>query len=123
MDLNFMNVLILGASLNPTRYSYLALNDLIDYGHNVHAIGRKAGVLRGIKIADEFQEIDDLDTVTLYLGPRNQAPYLEYLKRLKPRRVIFNPGTENDTFQCELESVGIEVLEACTLVMLRTNQF
>jgi len=118
-----MTVLILGASLNPNRYSYIALNDLLDYGHEVFAIGHKKGELRGVNIAVDQLEIQSLDTVTLYLGPKNQPPYYAYIKQLKPRRVIFNPGTENADFQQELEEAGIEVLEACTLVMLRTNQF
>lgn len=118
-----MKVLILGASLNPNRYSYLALNDLLDWGHEVLAVGIKSGELRGVTLQTELPLDENIDTVTLYLGPGNQIPYIDYLKKLKPRRVIFNPGTENSELENDLEELGIEVLEACTLVMLRTKEF
>ncbi len=118
-----MKVLILGASLNPNRYAYLALNDLLDRGHEVIAVGIKSGTYRGVALTTDTPIDTRIDTVTLYLGPKNQHPYVEYLKKLNPRRVIFNPGTENSDLELELVNQGIEVLEACTLVMLRTNQF
>lgn len=118
-----MTVLILGASLKPDRYAYMALNDLLDYGHAVLAVGNRAGEIRGVQLTRDLPKDQPIDTVTLYLGPDNQEDYYSYLKALKPRRVIFNPGTENKELETELEAEGIEVLEACTLVMLRTNQF
>ncbi len=118
-----MTVLILGASLNPNRYSNMALNDLLDYGFDVIAVGNRSGMLRGVEISTELPTKSGIDTVTLYLGPSNQLVYYSYLIALKPRRVIFNPGAENDELAKELIAAGIEVLEACTLVMLRTNQF
>lgn len=118
-----MKVLVLGASLNPARYSYLALNDLVNSGHEVFAVGRREGEVNGVKIHNEPIEIEGLDTVTLYLGEKNQQEYASYLQNLKPKRVIFNPGAENNRLARQLAENGIEVLTACTLVMLRTNQF
>jgi len=118
-----MTVLILGASLNPDRYSNMALNDLLDYGFDVIAVGNRGGIVRGVEISRDVPSEAKIDTVTLYLRPSNQISYYTYLKDLKPRRVIFNPGTENDELEKALAAIGIEVLEACTLVMLRTHQF
>jgi predicted CoA-binding protein len=118
-----MVVLILGASLNPNRYAWLALNDLVDAGHEVHAIGLKTGEVRGIQINKNLIYGEDIHTVTLYLGPQNQLPYYQYIVELNPKRVIFNPGTENQELEGILNEKGIEWIHACTLVMLRTNQF
>ncbi|MDG1914500.1 MAG: CoA-binding protein [Crocinitomix sp.] len=117
-----MKVLVLGASLNPRRYSFLAINDLLDYGHDVLAIGKREGELRGVQIFKEPM-ITDIDTVTVYLGAKNQVEYYDYLIQLNPARVIFNPGAENYELEQQLTEKGVEVLSACTLVMLRTNQF
>ncbi len=116
---------IVGASTNPARYAYLAANMLNDYQHEIVPIGVKQGVLAGKEILDlrEKPAIDDVDTVTLYIGPRHQPAWYDYLLGLKPKRIIFNPGTENDEFQKLAEENEIEVLEACTLVMLRSNQY
>lgn len=118
-----MKVLVLGASMNPQRYSYLAINDLVDNGHEVFAIGRGEGEVRGVPISESDMIIEDIHTVTVYLGAKNQLAYYAYLQELKPKRVIFNPGAENYELEKELRKAGIEVLSACTLVMLRTNQF
>lgn len=117
-----MKVLVLGASLNPQRYSFLAINDLIDYGHEVLAIGGREGELRGVKIAKTLLH-DAVHTVTVYLRAKNQVEYYDYLFQLNPARVIFNPGAENDELAQQLTERGVDVLLACTLVMLRTNQF
>jgi len=117
-----MKVLVLGASLNPERYSFMAINDLIDYGHSVFAVGKKEGEVSGVAISKSLPE-ERVHTVTVYLGAKNQAEYYSYLLELKPVRVIFNPGAENDELMDELQNKGIEVLSACTLVMLRTKQF
>lgn len=118
-----MKVLVLGASLNPERYAYMALNDLLDNGHEVVAVGNRSGTLRNVEIETEPVLFHNVHTVTLYLGPKNQLDYYQYLTGLKPKRVIFNPGTENDELAELLQTQGIETIQACTLVMLRTQQF
>jgi uncharacterized protein len=118
-----MRVLVLGASSNPQRYSNMVMRDLRYYNHEVVAVGRKSGEVEGMKIQTNLPEDSIIDTVTVYLSEQNQGPYMAYLKNLKPKRVIFNPGAENDKLAMELEKLGVECLEACTLVMLRTNQF
>ncbi|NOQ71703.1 MAG: CoA-binding protein [Crocinitomix sp.] len=118
-----MKVLVLGASLKPQRYSYLAINDLVDYGHEVIAVGQRIGELRGVTISRDVPSDSDIHTVTVYLGAKNQVEYFSYLLQLKPTRVILNPGAENNQLEQQLTEIGVEVLSACTLVMLRTNQF
>lgn len=115
--------LVLGASDNPARYSYLAINRLLGHGHPVVAIGRKTGKVQDVDIITEHPEMDDIDTVTLYLNPTNQIPYYDYILSLKPKRVIFNPGTENDELERKLVQKGINTQEACTLVLLSTGQY
>lgn len=106
--------LILGASSNPARYAHIASGMLKEYGHPVVEVGRRDG---GIG------EPEGIDTVTMYLNERNQAAYEDDVITLKPKRVIFNPGSENPDFAKRLTENGIEVLHACTLVMLRSNQY
>lgn len=115
--------LILGASENPERYSYLALHRLLAHGHEVVAIGKKEGVLINIPIQKGMPAVSDIDTITLYLNPANQKNYYDYLLSLNPRRIIFNPGTENEELEMKANEKGIETLHACTLVMLSTNQY
>lgn len=98
-----MKVLILGASTNPYRYSYRALNDLLDYGHEVIALGKTSGSVRNIEIETEQNHFKDVDTVTVYLSLRNQESIGDYVLGLNPRRVIFNPGAENDALKGQLE--------------------
>ena len=117
------NTVVLGASANPGRYSYLAMNKLKAYGHTVTAIGKKQGVVNGIEIIQDTPALTGTDTVTLYLNPTNQKPYYDYILSLKPKRIIFNPGTENDELASMAEKAGIEPVEGCTLVMLSTNQY
>ncbi|MBS1774079.1 MAG: CoA-binding protein [Bacteroidetes bacterium] len=115
--------LVLGASDNPNRYSYLAINRLRAHGHSVVAIGNRTGRVAGVEIIKEHPELDDIDTVTLYLNPANQKPYYDYILSLKPKRVIFNPGTENDELERKLMAHHIFPQEACTLVLLSTGQY
>jgi len=115
--------LVLGASENPQRYSYLAVQKLISHDHPVVAIGKKAGIVKGITISTSKEDHHDIDTVTLYLNPDNQKPYYEYIISLQPQRIIFNPGTENNELSALAKKNGIESLEACTLVMLSTGQY
>lgn len=115
--------LVLGASENPSRYSNMAILKLRNYKHNVVAIGRQAGKVNDVEIGTQPVKTDDIDTVTLYLNPDHQKPYYDYIMSLKPRRIIFNPGTENDELERMAAKEGINVLEACTLVMLGTGQY
>lgn len=116
---------LVGAGPNPSRYAYLAANMLEEYKHDTVLLGIKKGDINGNQILDirEKPEIKDVDTITLYIGPQRQTDWIDYLLSLKPKRIIFNPGTENDAFQSLAEEQDIEVLEACTLVMLRSRQY
>lgn len=114
---------VLGASDNPARYSYLAINRLKAHQHPVVAVGRKETAVNGIPIHKEQVAEEGVDTVTLYLNPKNQVPYYDYILSLKPKRIIFNPGTENDELMKLAKEQGIQTLEACTLVMLGTGQY
>ncbi|MFM2229247.1 MAG: hypothetical protein RL607_505 [Bacteroidota bacterium] len=118
-----MKTVILGASSNPDRYSYRALQRLLKYHHEVIAIGRKAEVVEGVPIQTGLPEVTAVDTVTLYLNPTHQQAYYTYIIAMKPRRVIFNPGTENPVFYAQLIQHQIQVEVACTLVLLATNQY
>lgn len=118
-----MKTLVLGASANKERYSYKAIHSLVDKSHQVVAIGAKEGIAFDIPIEKEKIDFHGIDTVTLYLNPKIQEEYYEYIVSLKPRRVIFNPGTENPELYKILEKNNIESEVACTLVLLATNQF
>ena len=115
--------LVLGASANPNRYSNIAIKRLLDKNLFVKALGIKKGKVVTIKIDDEKQDYKNIDTVTLYLNPKRQEEYYNYIIGLKPRRVIFNPGTANKEFVKLLEENNIEPLVACTLVMLSINEY
>lgn len=115
--------LIIGASDNPQRYSFLAAHRLVNHGYSIVMLGLKEGNIAGNKIQTGKPTLEDIDTVTLYIGPRHQPEWYDYIINLKPKRVIFNPGTENDEFEHLLEKNGIETLEACTLVMLSIGAF
>lgn len=115
--------LVFGASTNPSRYSYLAVNKLLDHGYQVLAYGIKKGNVESVKIDTELMPYKNVHTVTLYLNPNNQKAYYDYIISLKPKRVIFNPGTENTEFYKLLEQAGIGYEVACTLVLLSTNQY
>ena len=115
--------LVLGASENPDRYSNKAILRLIDKGYKIAAIGNRKGNVAGVDIITEQKPMEDIDTVTLYLNPTNQKPYYDYVLSLKPKRIIFNPGTENVEFERRAAGEGINVLESCTLVMLGTGQY
>jgi len=115
--------LVLGASDNPMRYSYLAINSLVRRGHPVVAVGLKQADVAGVNILTTPAPFTDVDTVTLYLNPGRQEQYYDYIVGLKPDRVIFNPGTENPELYRILKENGIGIEVACTLVMLSTNQY
>jgi len=115
--------LIIGASSNPERYSYLAAERLLAHGHEIELIGKRPDVVFGKIIDTEKKAFNDIDTVTLYLSEKFQHEYYDYIITMKPSRVIFNPGTENPEFEELLKENNIEVVENCTLVMLRTGRF
>jgi predicted CoA-binding protein len=115
--------LVLGASDNPSRYSYLAVNRLRSHGHPVVAIGKKNAMVADVPIEKEKKDWNDINTVTLYLNPTHQQQYYEYIFSLKPKRIIFNPGAENDELADLAIKNGITPIEACTLVLLSTNQY
>ncbi len=115
--------LVLGASANPSRYSNLAVHSLISKGHDVVAIGRRLGTIGNVPITTEKLETTGLDTVTLYLNAANQKSYYDYIISQKPKRIIFNPGAENDELASLANKAGILTQEACTLVLLSTGQY
>lgn len=115
--------LILGASDNPARYSYLALKSLLKHGHTVEGVGKKPVTVDGVSIGTEKTAFQDIHTVTLYLNPVHQQEYYDYIISLKPQRLIFNPGTENPVLFELAKKNGIEPVEACTLVLLSINTY
>lgn len=115
--------LVLGASTKPDRYAYKAITKLVEKGHSVLAIGQNAGEVAGIKIQTKAIPLKNVDTVTLYLNPTRQRDYYNYIIEAKPKRVIFNPGTENPEFYQLLELNNIKAEVACTLVLLSINQY
>jgi predicted CoA-binding protein len=115
--------LIIGASSNSERYAYKAAERLLSHGHEIELIGKRQDVIFGKTIDTEQKAFTNIDTVTLYLSEKFQAEYYEYILSLKPKRVIFNPGTENVEFSNLLSENKIEAEEACTLVLLGTGQY
>ncbi|ANE50495.1 CoA-binding protein [Flavisolibacter tropicus] len=115
--------LVLGASDNPARYSYLAINKLASHGHPVVAIGKKLGKVGDVQIEKDHLPVTGVDTVTLYLNPMNQREYIDYILDLKPKRIIFNPGTENEQLITKAKENGIEPVIGCTLVMLSIGNY
>jgi len=120
---NKTKTLILGASTNPNRYAYMALQSLQQNNYAVVGVGAKEAEINGVRIFKYQKMFSDIDTVTLYLSAKNQTDFYDYLLQLNPRRVIFNPGTRNQDLQNLLVQNQIEVLHACTLVMLSTQQY
>jgi uncharacterized protein len=114
---------VVGASPKPDRYSYKAVLSLQDHRHTVYGVGIHEGVINGTVIELTKPEYQNIHTVTLYVGPQNQAYWIPYILSLKPKRIIFNPGTENPAFFTEATSRGIHCLEACTLVMLSIGSY
>ena len=123
MQVNNKKTLVFGASLNPDRYSHLAVKRLLDKNIATVAFGKTAGAILGIQIKDKLNDFQNIHTITLYLNPKRQEEYYKDIINLKPKRVIFNPGTENPEFYALLKENNINVEEACTLVLLGTGQF
>lgn len=116
---------IIGATTNPSRYAYFAADRLTKAGHKIVPVGIKKGKVFGEEILDIKQspKIENIDTITLYLGPQHQPEYYNYLIDLNPKRIIFNPGTENPELVKLANDVGIETEYACTLVMLGSGVY
>lgn len=115
--------LVIGASENPSRYSNRAIHMLRSTGNDVVAIGSRPGTVLDVEYGSAMTHFEDIDTVTLYLNPDNQKPYYDYILGLKPKRIVFNPGTENAELEQLAVENGILPQEACTLVMLSTGQY
>jgi predicted CoA-binding protein len=115
--------IVIGATPNPDRYAYRAVSQLIAHGHDVVPMGIRKGEVEGMKIINDRPNIDGVDTVSLYINEMNQIEWKKYVESLQPKRVIFNPGTENIYWMESLEDKGIEVVEGCTLVMLSVGTF
>ncbi|MCK5856388.1 MAG: CoA-binding protein [Bacteroidales bacterium] len=114
---------VFGSSVKPMRFSNKAIRKLRQNGYPVYALGLREGIVADVDIQTGTPNLDKVHTVTMYLGPQNQAEYYNYIKSLKPSRVIFNPGTENFEFSKMLQKEGVEVIENCTLVMLDMGIF
>jgi len=123
LSMTVKKTVVLGASDNPSRYSYLAINRLRSHDHPVIAVGKKAGRVGDVEIVKDHMPESGVDTVTLYLNPRNQVEYYDYIMNLAPKRIIFNPGTENDDLIKMAEQNHIEPVIGCTLVMLGSGQY
>lgn len=115
--------LVLGASDNPARYSFLAIKKLRSHGHPVVAIGKRNTRVADVNIEKEKKDWEQIDTVTLYLNPSHQQEYYDYILSLNPNRIIFNPGSENDELARLAKEHQINTSEACTLVLLSTGQY
>ncbi|QKG56372.1 CoA-binding protein [Hymenobacter sp. BRD128] len=118
-----MKTLVLGATDNPDRYAYKAVHSLQRHGHEVVPVGIRKGQVAGLAIHTDRPAETGIDTVTLYVGPQNQPAWYDYILSLKPRRIIFNPGTENPELEQKAQAAGIRTEEACTLVMLSVGQY
>ena len=115
--------LVLGASPNPGRYAYLAANRLVKSGHSIVNVGLKTGEVAGVAIEKPQTVHNDIDTITLYVGPQNQPPLYDYILNTHPKRIIFNPGTENSELRKMAIDKGIETEYACTLVLLSIGEY
>lgn len=115
--------LVLGATPNPARYAYAAVEQLLQHGHEVVPVGIRNGQIAGLDIHTDLPDEPGVDTVTLYVGAERQPPYYPYLLSLKPTRIIFNPGTENPELERLAQGAGIHTERACTLVLLSLGSY
>lgn len=117
--------IVFGATPNPARFAYKAAHQLKDRGYPIVPLGIKKGEVAGEEILDlrGMPELNEVDTVTLYVGPQNQKVWIDYILSLRPKRIIFNPGTENSILMNKAKKQGIEVVPACTLVMLAVGNY
>jgi uncharacterized protein len=117
------STLVIGASLKESRHSNICVKTLASKQYPVAAIGLREGFINKINVVTGKPKLDDIHTVTLYLGADNQKPWYDYILNLKPQRVVFNPGAENDEFRDLLHSAGIETIEGCTIVMVQSDTY
>lgn len=115
--------LVLGASIIPSRYSNIAIKRLLENHFHVEAIGKRKGIVSGVHIHTSQKDLNDIDTVSIYLNANNQKDYYNYIIGLKPRRVIFNPGAENEEFENLLQENNIPSERSCTLVLLSVGEY
>lgn len=118
---NLKKTLVLGASTKPERFAYKAISLLRKKGIEVVAIGNRSGEVADVEIVTEKIHFENIHTVTLYLNAANQQQYIDFILSLEPKRIIFNPGTENIKLKSLAKELGIEVVENCTLVMLNSG--
>ncbi|HNI44144.1 MAG: CoA-binding protein [Chitinophagales bacterium] len=118
-----MKTLVLGASTKPYRYAYLAAKSLLAHQHEIVLIGKSSGEVGGVSIHTTMVKAEGVDTVTMYLRPEHQKEYYHYIMQLAPRRIIFNPGTENNELARLAQQQGVLTEEACTLVLLNSGQY
>ncbi|WP_075602340.1 CoA-binding protein [Saccharicrinis aurantiacus] len=118
-----MKTLVIGASPKAERYSNKAIKLLISHGHKVIALGNRAGQIDNTPIVTQLENTTDIDTITMYIGAKHQAQYFDLIKSIQPRRTILNPGTENPELEKFATLENIEIIHACTLVLLSTNQY
>ncbi len=122
-----MNVVVLGASRDETRYYHKAIKMLQEFGHNPLPVHPKESEILGHKVYPDLAALIALglkiDTLSIYVNPQISTHLVQEIIQLNPKRVIFNPGSENEQLEKTLIQKGIQVEEACTLVLLRTGQF
>jgi hypothetical protein len=118
-----IHVVVLGASPDPGRYSYRAVRQLVKRNYEVVAIGKKKGLIGDILIETGQPPIQDVHTILIYLSPHHQGEIFDYVLSLRPKRVIFNPGTESPEFEEILISHNVEVVHDCSLVMMAMDRF
>lgn len=114
---------LIGATTDASRYAYKAANSLVTHGHELVPLGIREGTVAGKEISIEKPTLQNVDTVTLYISPKHQPEWYDYILQLRPERIIFNPGTENNELVKLAESAGIESIEGCTLVMLSIGTY
>ena len=114
---------VIGASSNPDRYSFKAVNALLNHNVEVIPLGIKKGEISGLEIINDKPSVEDVHTVSLYVGPKNQESWMDYIISLNPKRVIFNPGTENESFYNKLNASNITFEDACTLLLLSIGEY
>ena len=115
--------LVIGATPKPERYAYIATEMLLDHGHEVIPYGIKKGKIGELTILNEWPTDAEIDTITLYINPRIQEGFYDRILAIAPKRIIFNPGTENATLAKMANAQNIKTMDACTLVLLRTDQY
>ena len=123
IPLDQKRTLVVGASLKKERFSNIAVRRLTEYHIPVIAVGLRPGEINGITVHKPFPVVENIHTVTLYVGPKNQPFWYDFILNTNPKRVIFNPGTPNEEFEQMLINKGIEVVEECTLVMLSNDDY